>query len=166
MIKIRQLEEADISVIVKAFEQIGWNKPETLFQAYLKEQKENERYIWVAYQQSQFLGYVTLKMHSEYLPFAKDKIPEIKDLNVLPACRNQGVGSALMKRAQKQASTHSTKVGIGVGLTADYGHAQRLYVKSGYMPDGNGITYLHEKVKWGVDYKADDDLVLWFTKDL
>lgn len=166
MIEIRLLEETDIPAIVNAFDHIGWNKPATLFQAYLKEQTLNERYVWVAYQKNQFAGYNTLKMYSEYLPFANKNIPEIKDLNVLPFCRNQGIGSALMKIAEEQAKAYSTTVGIGVGLTADYGHAQRLYVKSGYIPDGNGVTYLHESIKWGIDYKADDDLVLWFTKDL
>ncbi len=105
-------------------------------------------------------------MHSEYIPFAKKNIPEIKDLNVLPACRNQGIGSALMKKAEDKTRAFNRQVGIGVGLTADYGHAQRLYVKSGYIPDGNGVTYHHESVKWGVDYKMDDELVLWFIKDL
>lgn len=166
MIDIRPLEEADISTIVNAFVQIGWNKPASLFQEYLKEQETNERYVWVAYQQKQFLGYITLKIHSEYLPFEKENVPEIKDLNVLPASRNQGIGSALMKKAEDKASVYNTKVGIGVGLTADYGNAQKLYVKSGYIPDGNGVTYHHENVKWGVDYKVDDDLVLWFIKDL
>jgi GNAT superfamily N-acetyltransferase len=166
MIEIRPLDEIDISEIVKSFDQIGWDKPAALFQEYLKEQKANERYVWVAYQQNQFVGYITLKVDSEYLPFAKMNIPEIKDLNVLPNCRNQGVGSVLMKKAEEKAGVYSTQVGIGVGLTADYGNAQRLYVKSGYIPDGNGVTYHHESVKWGVDYKVDDDLVLWFIKDL
>ena len=166
MIDIRPLEETDISAIVNALDQIVWNKPATLFQEYLKEQKENERYVWVAHQQNQFVGYVTLKVHSEYLPFAKKNIPEIKDLNVLPARRNQGIGSALMKKAEDKASAYSRVVGIGVGLTADYGNAQKLYVKSGYIPDSNGVTYQHESVKWGVDYKVDDDLVLWFIKDI
>lgn len=160
MIEIRLLEDADISAIVNSFDLIGWNKPATLFQAYLKEQKANERYVWVAYKKNQFLGYNTLKIRSEYLPFAKSNIPEIKDLNVLPSCRNQGIGSVLMKKAEEKASAYSKQVGISVGLTADYGHAQRLYVKRGYIPDGSGVTYHYECVKWGVDYKADDDLGL------
>src|SRR5258708_33600782 len=135
MVKIRKLEDHDISLMVTAFSQIGWNKPASLFQEYLREQQANERFVWVAFNQDEFLGYVTLKVHSEYLPFAKKNIPEIKDLNVLPACRNQGIGSALMKKAEDKASTYNTQVGIGVGLTPDYGNAQRLYVKRGYIPD-------------------------------
>lgn len=164
-IKIQLLEEADISEMVNAFDQIGWHKPAALFHAYLKEQNKNERYVWVAYLEMKFVGYVTLKVHSEYIPFAKNNIPEIKDLNVLPGYRKQGIGSMLLKKAEDKASDFSKRIGIAVGLTPDYGHAQRLYVKRGYIPDGRGMTYHHEAVKWGNDYKADDDLVLWFIKE-
>jgi GNAT superfamily N-acetyltransferase len=164
--EIRLLEQSDILAIVTAFKEIGWNKPTSLFQAYLEEQKANERFVWVAYQQNQFQGYITLKIHSEYMPFAEQNIPEIKDLNVLPDYRNQGIGSALMKRAEDKASAYCTQVGIAVGLTADYGNAQKLYIKNGYIPDGKGMTYQYQSVKWGVNYKVDDDLMLWFIKDL
>ncbi len=58
----------------------------------------------------------------------------------------------------QKLGAYSMQVGIAVGLTADYGNAQRLYVKSGYIADGNGVAYQHQAVKWGNDYKADDDL--------
>ena len=57
------------------------------------------------------------------MPFAKKNILEIKDLNVLPTWRNQEIGSALMKKAEEKANAYGTKVGVGVGLSADYGHA-------------------------------------------
>ena len=123
MIELRPLEEADISAMVNAFYQIGWNKPAILFQTYLSQQMTNERNVWVAYQQNQFIGYITLKIYSEYQPFAKKNILEIKDLNVLPTWRNQGIGSALMKKAEEKANAYGTKVGIGAGLSADQGHA-------------------------------------------
>ena len=72
----------------------------------------------------------------------------------------------LLKTAEDKASDYNKCIGIGVGLTPDYGDAQKLYAKSGYIPDGNGMTYQHQTVKWGVDYKVDDDLVLWFIKNL
>lgn len=39
----------DIPIIISAFNQIGWNKPVTLFERYLKEQEAGERLIWVAH---------------------------------------------------------------------------------------------------------------------
>ena len=164
MFNIRALEDHDIPLIVAAFSQIGWNKPASLFQEYLNEQRASERFVWVAFNQDKFLGYVTLKLHSEYLPFQEDNIPEIKDLNVLPIYRKQGIGSALIQKAEDKALAFGKWVGIGVGLTADYGEAQKMYVKRGYVPDGRGVTYTYKTVEWDCDYKVNDDLVLWFIK--
>ena len=76
-------------------------------------------------QPGQILGYVTLKLHSEYWPFQKKNIPEIKDLNVLLLYRRQGVGSALIEIAENKSREYGQWVGIGVGLTADYAEAQK-----------------------------------------
>ena len=109
-------------------------------------------------------GYVTLKWESHYLPFKKQVIPEIVDLNVLPAFRNQGIGSKLLDEAERSAFERSNIVGIGVGLYPDYGSAQRLYVKRGYIPDGRGVTYKYQPIPPGETVCLDDDLIFWFTK--
>jgi hypothetical protein len=56
--------------------------------------------------------------------------------------------------------------GIGVGMDPDYGAAQRLYVRRGYVPDGRGLTSHGQAVRWGEMVTVDDALVLWFTKTL
>ena len=113
-----------------------------------------------------FVGYVTLKWHSDYQNFAMQNIPEISDLNVLPKFWRQGVGSRLLDLAEAEASKRSPCVGIGVGLYADYGNAQKLYVKRGYVPDGCGITYKNELVQPWETVRVDDDLTLWLVKKL
>jgi GNAT superfamily N-acetyltransferase len=128
------------------------------------------RAVWVAHVNHQFAGYVTLKWHSHYEPFANANIPEIMDLNVLPPFRKAGVGTMLLDIAEKAAPTKSNVVGLGVGLYSGpdggYGTAQRLYVHRGYIPDGYGVTYNYLPTVPGSSYPLDDDLVLWFTKKL
>ena len=169
-IQIRPLIREDIAVISEAFNQIGWNKPASLFAGYLKEQETGERLIWVAHVKDEFAGYITLKWQSGYPSFKEQNIPEIMDLNVLPSFRKMGIGSLLLDAAEKEAATRSDTIGIGVGLYAGadggYGAAQRLYVKRGYIPDGKGVTYNYEPMVPGNSYPLDDDLVLWFTKRL
>jgi len=169
-IQICALIEKDIAVISDAFNQIGWNKPASLFEGYLKEQEAGERLVWVAHVQDEFAGYVTLKWRSSYPFFKEQNIPEIMDLNVLPSFRKMGIGSLLLDTAEKVALTKSQIIGIGVGLYAGedggYGSAQRLYVKRGYIPDGKGVTYNYEPTVPGNSYQLDDDLVLWFTNNL
>jgi hypothetical protein len=48
------------------------------------------------------------------------------------------------------AATQSPVVGLGVGLYNDYGNAQKLYIKKGYVPNGYGVTYNYQAViTWG-----------------
>jgi GNAT superfamily N-acetyltransferase len=164
------LSSDHIPLISEAFNQIGWNKPASIFEEYLKEQEIGARIVWVAHVYDQFAGYITLKWQSLYPSFKAQNIPEISDLNVLPAYRKMGIGSLLLDTAEKAAATKSEVVGIGVGLYAGedggYGAAQRLYVKRGYIPDGKGVTYNYAPTVPGNSYPLDDDLVLWFTKRL
>jgi GNAT superfamily N-acetyltransferase/phosphoribosyl-ATP pyrophosphohydrolase len=168
--KILLLTKENIPTIVSAFDSIGWDKPASLFEEYLKEAKSNERVIWLAFVEGDFAGYITLKWQSLYASFKEKNIPEIMDLNVLPHFRNKGIGSDLLKIAEQEAVKRSDTIGIGVGLYAGedggYGSAQRLYVKLGYVPDGKGVTYHYQSTTPGNDYQLNDDLILWFTKKL
>ena len=167
---IKSFSASDIPIIVDAFGRANWPKPAAIFETYLQEQLTGARLVWVAYVNDQFAGYVTLNWQSQYESFAAARIPEIMDLNVLPPFRKVGVGSMLLDIAEKEAATKSEVVGIGVGLYAGedggYGSAQRLYVKRGYIPDGQGVTYNYQPTIPGNSYPLDDDLVLWFTKKL
>ena len=166
-ISIRSFSADDIPVIVDAFIQSKWvEKPASTFEQYLMEQQEKKREVWVAYSDEKCAGYITLTWNSQYENFRRNNIPEIVDLNVLPDFRKAGVGSMMMQKAEDAAASHVNIVGIGVGLYSDYGPAQRLYVKRGYIPDAKGITCEYISTVPGHDYRLDDDLILWFTKEL
>lgn len=168
--QIRPLTKEDTIVISEAFHKIGWNKPTSLFEEYLREQEAHDRIVWVAQVHGEFAGYVTLKWVSGYPSFQEQHIPEIMDLNVLPTFRKKGIGSRLLDTAEAMAATKSKILGLGVGLYAGedggYGAAQRLYIERGYIPDGKGITYHYQAVVPGNSYPVDDDLVLWLIKSM
>ncbi len=166
-LQIQKLQSNHISQIVRAFSLIGWQKPASIYESYLLEQANGCREIWVAFNKNEFMGYVTLNWQSTYPPFRDGNIPEIMDLNVLPQFQNQRVGSYLLDYAEKHSlEAGKTTIGIGVGLLQDYGAAQRLYIRKGYIPDGLGITHNYQQVKYNELVTADDDLVLWFTKKI
>jgi GNAT superfamily N-acetyltransferase len=164
-IKIRHFETRDIETISQAFEEIGWDKPASQFERYLSEQVSGARTVLVALWQGHFAGYLTIVWQSDYPPFAQESIPEIVDFNVLPKYRRRGIGTCLMEQAEGLVAQRSPVIGIGVGMTADYGAAQRLYVKRGYVPDGRGL-YQHRWLEYGVRVTVDDALALCFTKSL
>ncbi len=159
---IRALRDGDPEVISAAFTAIGWSKPVSQYDAYLAEQRAGVRDVLVATVDDTFVGYVTVRWESAYF----GAIPEIQDFNVLPLYRRRGIGSGLMDAAESRVAERSAVVGIGVGLYADYGTAQRIYVRRGYIPDGRGLMYDNHPVPPGETVRNDDAANLMFTKSL
>jgi GNAT superfamily N-acetyltransferase len=163
---IRLLESKDIPQIANAFQQLGWNKPAVQYERYLREQVLKTREVYVAFIEEEFVGYLTICWSSNYEPFRKENIPEIVDFNVLPKFRRQGIGTQLMDKAESEIAKVSSIAGIGVGMTPEYGAAQRLYVLRGYIPDSHGLYYRNHPVKYGEAITVDDDMVLYLMKKL
>lgn len=164
-ITIKLLEVQDIPLLTSAQSFLNWNTPESYFQDLLSEQDKDRRIVLVAYSDDDIAGYVTIRWQSDYPPFAEKAIPEINDLRVLPEFRRRGVATALMDEVEKRIFKVSSMAGIGVGLYADYGLAQRMYILRGYVPDGLGLQYKNQTVKPGRDVFVDDDLLLYFIKE-
>ncbi|HEX8198520.1 MAG TPA: GNAT family N-acetyltransferase, partial [Pyrinomonadaceae bacterium] len=106
-IVIRELQEKDILPIAEAFDSIGWNKPVSQYQRYFAEQTEGVRKILLAFENNNFVGYLTILWESDYPPFKAKNIPEINDFNVLPEARRKGVGTKLMDEAEQIVSESS-----------------------------------------------------------
>jgi GNAT superfamily N-acetyltransferase len=163
---IRRLESKDIPEIARAFQELGWDKPASQYERYLREQSMGLRPVFVAFVEEEFAGYLTICRLSLYEPFRNESIPEIVDFNVLPKFRRQGIGTELMNKAESEIAKVNSVVGIGVGMDPDYGAAQRLYVLRGYIPDGRGLHYRDHPVKYGEQIAVDDDLAIYLTKEL
>ena len=163
---IRLFERLDIPEIADAFHELGWEKPASQYERYLMEQTLKIRDMYIARVDGQFAGYLTICWQSVYRPFHENNIPEIMDFNVLPKFRRLGIGTQLMDKAEEQIAKVGSVAGIGVGMTPDYGAAQRLYVLRGYVPDGNGLYYRGHPAQHGEAIKADDNLALYLTKEL
>lgn len=167
--RIRELQEEDLENMVSSFTP-PWSTLEgtkKAWELHFREQKEGIRISFLIEKETQFVGYGSLLRKPEYPYFMENEIPEISWVWVDAAYRRQGLGKQLICHLEQQASLegHQT-IGIGVGLYKDYGSAQRLYIKLGYLPDGNGITYRFAQVTPGEKYPVDDDLIMWLTKSL
>ena len=101
---------------------------------------------------------------SEVPYFRENAIPEIQDLIVVPAHWRQGIATQLVDKAETIIRRRSGVAGICFGLYADYGAAQRIYVLSGYVPDGNGVVYKGSYVTPGQRVILNDDLGLCLIK--
>jgi ribosomal protein S18 acetylase RimI-like enzyme len=163
---LRRLVDEDCETISKAFQLQSWNKPVEQYQAYYQEQLENKRVVLIAECNNEFAGYLTIVWKPHYKFFLEHGIPEIVDLNVLIKFRKHGIATSLIQAAEEIVAKEYDEIGIGVGLLADYGPAQRLYVKLGYIPDGLGMSYNEKFLTYGDQAVADDDLIICFTKKL
>lgn len=130
-------------------------------------QQAGRRIIVVARLESEVAGYCVLNWEPKYAFFKKMGFPEIQDLIVHPEYRRRGVASRLIAHCEGLARDRGLEyMGIGVGLHYSFGPAQRLYIRMGYMPDGNGVTYDRQQIATGEFRPVDDDLCLMMVKDL
>jgi hypothetical protein len=71
-----------------------------------------------------------------------------------------------MDEAEHRIHQQSPHAGIGVGMVADYGAAQILYARRGYVPDGRGVSWNDKHLKYEDVVTVDDGLVLHLLKQL
>ena len=163
---VREMTIEEPPIMAKAFRAQGWNKSQDQYEKYYREQIEDKRTVLVAELNGKFVGYLTIVWESHYPPFRDAGIPEIVDFNILMAHQRKGIGTVLMDKAEARISEKSNVAGIGVGLNTDYGAAQIMYARRGYIPDGRGIQYDGKQLKFGYKTTVDHNLVLCFTKKL
>ncbi len=129
---------------------MGWAKPAGYFVGRLEEAEAGKIVMLVAEaDDGGYLGHATIQWASGYSGFGSRGIPEIQDLNVVAEFRRQRIASSLLDAGERLIAGRSRYAGIGVGLYAAYGPAQRLYVKRGYVPDGAGVVRENEPVTPG-----------------
>lgn len=162
---LRALTHDDAPALAAPFQELGWpGKTAEQLAAYAEQQRSGERDVVVAWLGKEPAGYGCVVRRSGYPPFREGDIPEIQDLNVLPAHRRRGVGSALLDRLEELVAVRHPVVGLGVGVYADYGPAMRLYVARGYQFDGRGLMSGGRPVAPGSRIRVDDDVTLMLTK--
>jgi GNAT superfamily N-acetyltransferase len=163
---LRRAADDDCGGLYALYGRMGKKEP-GYFEQCLAEQEAGRREILIARAGGADIGYGILNRQPQYALYKRLEIPEIQDLNVIPEARRQGAATVLIKAlediARREGRAH---IGISVGLHADYGPAQRLYVKLGYVPDGYGVTYDRVAVSGGEIRPVDDNLCLMMVKDL
>lgn len=142
-------------------------KPASYWQRCRENMINGQLSIFMARLHDEPAGYAILNRAPKYRLYAQLLIPEIQDLNVLQDFRRQGIGTRIIRACEEKAREEGfAKMGISFGLSKEYGAAQRLYIQSGYLPDGYGVTYDREPVPFGAFKPVDDELCLMLVKAL
>ena len=111
-----------------------------MYERFWLEHQLGKRVTLVAIAEQEAVGYTNILWQSDYRPFREQGIPEINSMHVIDEYQQQGIGTALIKEAERSATDHNKKtIGIGVDIKPKKNTiAQRLYEKLGYKPDGRG----------------------------
>ena len=161
-VNIRQADEGDIDSLYEFYSSIG-QKDNKYFETVF----EKDCIILIAEHQQKIIAFGILNFEPKYNLYKTLEIPEIQDVNVQLDFRQQGIATKIIESFENLARDQEcVHIGISVGLTKDFGPAQRLYCKLGYMPDGNGITVDRKNVFPDQMVCVNDDLCLMLLKEL
>ena len=164
---IRTMEETDAQIFTDEEIAQGWNSDISKYLTRLKDQAEGKCIALTAVYQGHPAGSVYLYLTVQEGPFKGKEWPIIVDFSVLKKYQRRGIGNQLMDVAEKIAEQYADTVCLGVGLCREYGSAQRMYAKRGYIPDGSGVWYRDQQcVQYETVCTVDDDLVLYLSKKL
>jgi GNAT superfamily N-acetyltransferase len=132
-IQIRPMAQNDIDLIYKGLSGHDISKPRDYVKRCWEENQRIERVTLLAFYESEFVGWGHVLLKRAYL--------KSQNFDVIPPFRKRGIGCILIEALKEKAFARANTIGIGFGLYADYGTAQRLYIKRGFIPDGRGIIY-------------------------
>jgi GNAT superfamily N-acetyltransferase len=163
---IRDMLKEDADIFYNTYLSYGWHPSLETHIGYYQAQQENKRKVFVAVYDGKVAGICTLVLNPEEGHFGNQSIPEIVDFGVFLDKHNRGIGSRLLDVVEKEAAKSSDLVYLAVGVHSGYGAAQRMYVKRGYIPDGSGVWYQGKQLEQYAPCCNDDDLLLFFSKDL
>ena len=160
------MEIGDDKIFQETYLSYGWDSSIEVYENYYIEQEENKRKVFVAVCDGEVCGYCTLVLNPAEGPWIGKGYPEIVDLSVFNHMQNRGIGNKLLDVIEQDAAKISDIVFLAVGLHSGYGAAQRIYVKRGYIPDGNGVWYQGKPLEQYAPCCNDDDLLLFMSKKL
>jgi hypothetical protein len=178
MNKIQQLEQQNIDIISlerSALDQLIQLSCQTMakekavaqWNAFYAQHESGERFVAVIKKDTRIVGYGSLLAESSYQFFIEHDVFEIADVWIAKPERQQGLATLLISYFESIAhDEQATHIGMGIPLYAAYGPAHCLAVRLGYLPDGQGMTYQGVPVAPNKQYMINNDLRLWFVKEL
>jgi GNAT superfamily N-acetyltransferase len=138
---------------------------EAAARTYLADHAEPEGASLIATDGSDVIGYVAIVWESNYAGFRSRGISLVHQIAVAGPFRRRGVATLLMDAAEQLARDRGiATLDITVGLFDEYGPAQRLYGRRGYVPDGRGVCRGQLPLSKEMLVTVDDDLIMWLTQ--
>jgi GNAT superfamily N-acetyltransferase len=162
----RRVEPHELEQVKQEVKEAFFSGDEAEINVNFQDHEDGSSTTILGYEDGRLVGIVTIRWNCKYPPFRDQNIPLIQNIEIRWEDRGRGIGGLMLEQAEKEIAQRSPTAGICVGIHDDYGAAQRLYAKRGYIPDGRGVCLGHEPLKHGQTITVDHDLLLWLTKDV
>jgi GNAT superfamily N-acetyltransferase len=163
---LRIATNADIDAVIAAASQHFFSGSEEEARDNLGPFDAADTSFILAYDGDEPIATVTVRWRLHYPPFREAGIPFIQNIEVRYDLRGQGYGGRVLDAVEAMIAQRASKAGICVALFDDYGPAQRLYAKQGYVPDGRGACHRFTPLQRGQTITLDHDHLIWLVKDL
>lgn len=165
-ITLRIAKNSDIDAFIAESIQHFFSGSEEEARGNLGPYDEQDTSFIIAYEGDEAVAVVTIRWNPNYPPFKEAGIPFIQNIEVKWELRGKGYGNRVMEAIERHIATRASRAGICVALFDDYGPAQHLYAKRGYIPDGRGACHRFTPLKRGETITIDGDHLIWLVKDL
>jgi GNAT superfamily N-acetyltransferase len=164
MLTFKVVLPEQISQVKKEVKTAFFSGDDAIIDAHFQDHENGESTTILGYEDGRMVGIVTIRWHSRYPLFRDRNIPLIQNIEIRYEDRGRGLGNAILERAEQEIARRSPLAGLVVGISEDYGPAQRLYVKRGYIPDGRGVCREFTPLQNGDVVTVGHDLLLWLIK--
>ena len=132
-IRIRMVEENDLPVLIEWFSHNYCDSLEGAEAYFAGHHGNGHRVTFLARHGDDIAGFITISFNHDR------NVPSILTLEVFEPNRRRGLATRLMDLAENHiAQNTGDEVVLWVPLNKEFGPAQRLYAKRGYIPDGSG----------------------------
>jgi ribosomal protein S18 acetylase RimI-like enzyme len=162
----RVVRPGEIAQVKQEVKEAFFSGDEATINANFEDHENGASTTILGYEDGRLVGIVTIRWHSRYPLFRERQIPLIQNIEIRYEDRGRGLGNQMLERTEREIARRSPIAGLVVGITEDYGPAQRLYARRGFVPDGRGVCRQFTPLQNGDVVTVDHDLLLWLVKDV
>jgi hypothetical protein len=160
------VQPGEIVEVKRVVKSAFFSRDEATIDAHFEDHENGASTTILGYEDGRLVGIVTIRWQCHYPSFRDRNIPLIQNIEIRYEDRGRGIGNRMLQRTEEEIARRSPLAGLVVGISADYGPAQRLYARRGYIPDGRGVCRQFTPLQNGDVVTVDHDLLMWLVKDV